>query len=255
MWDADRYLRFERERARPFHDLLREVEHPRPKRVVDLGCGPGGLTASLAVRWNHAFVVGVDSSVAMLARARRRAVAGRLSFVLADLARWRPGGSVDVVVSNSCFHWIPDHHRLLAELVGWLSSNGVLAFQVPDNFDAPSHRIARDTLHEEPWATLLPSRRPAAVESPEWYVRELSGHGLEVDAWTTTYLHVLAGADPVLRWLEGTTLRPALDRLAPAHRDELLETLRPRLAEAYPVEDFGTLFPFRRSFVIARRRQ
>ena len=211
MWSAERYLRFERERARPFDDLVRAIPHDDPHRVVDLGCGPGALTATLVARWRRALVVGLDTSLEML------------------------------------------FHAVLAHLVGWLATDGVLAFQVPDNFDQPSHRIARDVLAAPPWSTLLPRRLQAAVERPEWYLRELVGHGLEVDVWTTTYQHVLAGPDPVLRWLEGTTLRPALGRLGPGDRTRLLDQLRPLLAEAYPPESLGTLFPFRRAFVVARR--
>jgi len=253
MWSAERYLRFERERARPFDDLVRAIPLDDPRRVVDLGCGPGALTATLVARWRRAFVVGLDTSLEMLTHAVRRAIRSRLAFACADVRWWTPPQPVDVVLSNACFHWIPDHRSLLAHLVGWLTADGVLAFQVPDNFDQPSHRITRDVLAGPPWSGLLPRRLQAAVERPEWYLRELVGHGLEVDVWTTTYLHVLAGPDPVLRWLEGTTLRPALGRLSADHRTRLLDQLRSLLADAYPPESFGTLFPFRRAFVVARR--
>ena len=71
MWDAALYLRFGGERARPFFDLLARVGAELPGYVVDMGCGPGNLTALLAERWPAATVCGVDSSPEMIEAARR----------------------------------------------------------------------------------------------------------------------------------------------------------------------------------------
>ena len=69
-WDPQIYGRWADERGRPFADLLARVDVTDPQLVVDLGCGPGGLTASLARRWPSARVVGVDSSAEMIAATR-----------------------------------------------------------------------------------------------------------------------------------------------------------------------------------------
>ena len=71
MWDAALYLRFGGERSRPFFDLLARVGTELPGYVVDMGCGPGNLTALLAERWPAATVRGVDSSPEMIEAARR----------------------------------------------------------------------------------------------------------------------------------------------------------------------------------------
>ena len=63
VWDPSRYLEFADERSRPFVDLLNRVDVAEPTVVVDLGCGPGQLTASLADRWPNAQIVGLDSSL------------------------------------------------------------------------------------------------------------------------------------------------------------------------------------------------
>ena len=68
-----------------------------------------------------------------------------------------------------------------------------------------------------------------------------------------TYLTVLSGERPVLEWIRGSILRPALDRLDAGEREIFLDTLAAQLAEAYPLRPDGTtLFPFRRLFMIAR---
>jgi trans-aconitate 2-methyltransferase len=254
-WDAEAYSAFAGERSRPFVDLLARVGARDPRRVVDLGCGPGPLTAGLAGRWSSAEVVGVDSSPEMVEAARPYA-GPRVRFVLADLAdvgAWAPDEPLDVVVSNAALQWVPGHRALLGDLVGLLADDGWLAFQVPGNADAPSHRALREVAAEPPYAPHTAGVSRLAVAGPAGYLDDLAGLGCEVDAWETTYLHVLEGPDPVLRWLQGTGARPYLETLPDELRAGFTEALRARLADAYPSRPWGTVLPFRRIFVVARR--
>ena len=251
MWDAEQYLRFADERARPFFDLVERIDHSAPRRVVDLGCGTGGLTATLLERWPEAQITGIDSSEEMIGRALKRAIPGRLEFERTDIAAWCAAEPLDVIVSNACFHWIPAHRRLLENLVAHLAPGGVLAFQVPDNFDAPSHTIVREITTGPAWRDRLGDLPQAAVESPGWYAETLMHLGLDAKVWRTTYKHLLEGENPVLEWLSGTTLRPVLARLDGDERDRFINQLGPLLASAYPQGPGGTLFPFRRTFVVA----
>ncbi|MFL5346803.1 MAG: methyltransferase domain-containing protein [Hyalangium sp.] len=255
MWNPAQYERFRDERKRPFFELLARVNAEAPAQVVDLGCGTGDLTLVLAERWPQARVTGVDSSEAMVAEATRRAAPERVRFELADLARWTPSAPVDVLVSNAALHWLPDHPALLSRLVSLLAPGGVLAFQVPANFEAPSHRRI-DELRAQPRfaAKLAPVRRGHA-EPLELYEAHLSRLGLTVDAWDTTYLHVLPGEDAVLQWLLGTTLRPVLAALGPEESQAFLDLLKPLLRMDYPAAERGTPFRFTRRFVVAVRRE
>ena len=251
-WDAGVYGAFSDERARPFVDLLARVGAESPRTVVDLGCGPGTLTAGLAVRWPTAQVTGLDSSPAMVEAAAAQA-GPRVSFVLGDLAAWRPEQPVDVVVSNAALQWVPDHRALLPGLVDALAPGGWLAVQVPGNFDAPSHVTLRAVAAKDPYAEHTAGLERPGVAGPADYLADLVALGCQVNAWETTYLHVLAGPDPVLRWLQGTGARPYLDALPETLRPSFVEALRGRLAEAYPTQGWGTVLPFRRIFVVARR--
>jgi trans-aconitate 2-methyltransferase len=252
-WDPGQYGKFRDDRARPFFDLLARVPDRRFGRVADLGCGTGELTRVLAERWPAARVTGVDSSREMLQAAAPRAIAGRLEFVEADIAAWEPPDRFDLVLSNAALQWVPDHGRLLPRLSALLAPRGVLAVQVPANHDWPSHQEILRLAAEEPWASKLTGRwRPHAVEPLDGYVRTLQAGGLAVDAWETTYVHILQGADPVLEWLKGTALRPVLTVLG-AEAPGFLEALAPRLRAAYPPGPAGTLFPFRRFFFVATR--
>lgn len=255
MWDPTTYLAFADERSRPFVDLLARVGAREPSLVVDIGCGPGQLTASLARRWPSARVLGVDSSPEMLGEAAAHAVPGRVDFERGDASTWSPPGPVDVLVSNATLQWVPGHRALLPTWASWLRPGGWLAIQVPGNFEAPSHAEVRALASEPRWSARLRGAvgDGSPVSDPADYAGELAALGCRVDAWETTYLHLLAGDDAVLGWVRGTALRPVLARLAPDEQAEFLGELAPRLRAAYPPRPYGTPFPFRRVFVVAER--
>jgi trans-aconitate 2-methyltransferase len=256
-WDPAQYDRYAAERGRPFLDLIARIDVESPSYVVDLGCGPGSLTALLADRWPAARVVGIDSSPDMVAAAEPLGRPGRLEFLPADVRTYRPAGPVDIVTANAVFQWVPDHLDLIADIASWLAPAGVLAFQVPDNFSDPSHTLLADLRRSRRWRGRLgdDADRHLAVEPPERYLEALAAAGLVPDVWHTTYLHLLPGADPVLEWMKGTALRPVLSALADdaVATETFLADLGPRLAAAYPAGPAGTVFPFRRTFAVARR--
>jgi trans-aconitate 2-methyltransferase len=257
-WDPAQYVRYSDERGRPFHELVARIPADAPLRAVDIGCGPGSLTATLAARWPTARITGIDSSPDMIAAATAAAEPGRIEFHEADLRDWRPDDEVDVVVANAVLQWVPGHLGLLPHLAGWLAPGGSLAFQVPDNFAEPSHTIVRDLCESPRWRERLGpgGAGVAAVERPTDYLRALADAGLSPDVWQTSYLHVLPGDDAVLEWIKGTALRPvlaALDGDADA-TSEFLAECGAALREAYPRGLHGTVFPFRRTFAVAQRR-
>ena len=261
MWDAGQYLRFGGERARPFFDLVAQVGATEPRYVADLGCGPGNLTAALAQRWPGATVVGVDNSPEMIAaaqsntgRAAEEPKAPNLSFALGDVWDWRPERPVDVLVSNAVLQWVPGHDKLLLRWADLLAPGGWLAFQLPGNFDQPSHAIVKEMAAAPRWRTLLADARlNRQAGDPAGYVALLARPGFEVDAWETSYLHILTGENPVLEWTKGTTLRPVLSLLDAEQAEAFLKEYGERLSQAYHPQPFGTIFPFRRVFTVVRR--
>ena len=270
MWDATQYLRFGGERARPFFDLLARVGAELPSCVVDMGCGPGNLTVLLAERWPSAAVCGVDSSPQMIEAARKLIPADAprstgsgsvltshapgLSFMLDDVRHWEPQSLPDVIISNAVLQWVPGHRELLVRWADWLADDGWLAFQVPGNFDQPSHAILRELAASARWRPLLRDvelNRQSA--DPAGYAELLAGAGCEVDAWETTYVHMLEGHDPVLEWYKGTGLRPVLAALDADQAADFLADYGERVRAAYPPGPYGTVFPFRRVFAVAHR--
>jgi trans-aconitate 2-methyltransferase len=270
MWDPAVYRRFGAERSRPFADLVTRVGAERPRAVVDLGCGPGDLTATLADRGPDARVTGIDSSPEMIAKAvagapaadsrvgdvRAGQPARAVDFRVGDVRDWRPEPDVDVLVTNAVLQWVPGHAELLTRWAAELPPGAWLAMQVPGNFDAPSHRALRELSRSPEYADRLDGVvRDDPVDDAAGYAALLTGAGATVDAWETTYVHLLpaGGAEhPVLRWMEGTALRPIRAVLDDAAWVAFRSELGARLTTAYPARHGVVAFPFRRIFVVAR---
>jgi trans-aconitate 2-methyltransferase len=234
-WSAHQYLKFEDERTRPARDLLAQIPLVEARKVVDIGCGPGNSTELLIRRWPQASVIGVDTSADMLRQARER-LPGH-TFIEANIAHWAPPAGTDVVFANAVFQWVPDHLKHLKRLVGSLSEGGVLAVQMPDNLDEPSHILMRDGLPK-----------------PGSYYDELKPLCSRIEIWHTIYNHVLDDAAAVVEWVKGTGLRPFVDPLEPPERKAFLAEYTARIAGTYlPQQDGKVLLRFPRLFVIAVR--
>ncbi|WP_328460161.1 trans-aconitate 2-methyltransferase [Actinoplanes sp. NBC_00393] len=257
MWDPAVYRRFGAERSRPFFDLVRQIGAEHPRAVVDLGCGPGELTRTLAERWPRARITGIDSSPEMIGKAA--ADPGPVDFRLGDIAGWQPEPDVDVVVTNAALQWVPGHREMLVRWVTELPSGAWIGMQVPGNFDSPGHRAVRELGAAPRYAERLDGLlRADPVDDAAGYAELLTGAGAAVDAWETTYLHLLpaspAGEDhPVLRWMEGTALRPVRAALDEEDWVAFRAELAIRIAETHPERHGVVAFPFRRIFVVASK--
>ncbi len=257
-WNAQLYSRFEDERTRPAAELLARVPLANDAAyVVDLGCGPGNSTALLAQRFVHAQVLGLDNSQDMLTAARGRLANCR--FELADIASWQAeeinGRLPDLIFANAALQWVPDHAQLFPRLLGMLAPGGVLAIQMPDNREEPTHRLMRAVAAEQPWAAVIGD--PHAVRTDllslnDYY--DLLARDAQVDVWRTAYQHPMDSAEAIVQWVRGTGLRPFLAPLSPELQTSFVAEYTRRIDAAYTKRSDGKrLLAFPRLFLVATR--
>jgi trans-aconitate 2-methyltransferase len=253
-WSARQYLKFEDERTRPPRDLLAQVPLAAPRRVFDLGCGPGNSTELLIARYPQAEVIGLDSSPDMLRQARERLPG--CAFLAADLAHWRPQERTDLLFANAVFQWVPDHPAVLRRLLAALPAGGVLAVQMPDNTAEPALALMREVAASGPWAAALQQAMAARddLPTPAAYYDLLRPLCTHLDIWHTVYNHVMAGPEAIVEWFRGSGLRPFLAPLEDDMRRDFAAAYSVRIAQAYPARfDGRVLLRFPRLFILAVR--
>jgi trans-aconitate 2-methyltransferase len=253
-WDVALYLKFEKERVRAANDLLAHVPTRTPRRVVDLGCGPGASTRLLQTRFDEADVIGLDSSDRMLESARARLP--KINFEKRDIAAWRPTTPPDIIFANSSLQWLPNHHELTPRLYSLLAEGGSLAIQMPDNRQEPSHALMRMVAADGPWIDrLVPiAKTRAVIGAYSDYYRWLRPLGAKLEIWQTTYIHSLNGVGELVDWFRGSGLRPFLNPLDEAEREQFIARYMEELAAAYPSEADGrVLFLYPRLFIVATK--
>ncbi|MDO5058907.1 MAG: trans-aconitate 2-methyltransferase [Neisseria sp.] len=252
-WNPQHYLAFADERTRPAADLLARIADKAAKRITDLGCGPANSTALLVQNWPQASVCGVDNSAAMIAEARK--ALPQAQFVQEDFSRWQADAAQDVIFANASLQWAGGHEALLPKLISQLAPEGVLAIQMPDNLNEPSHRLMRETAESPEWASRFNAaavrpKMPSAAEYYDIFARA----GCRADIWRTTYYHALPDAGAIVHWFGSTALRPYLDALPESSREAFIADYLARLREAYPPRTDGKiLLALPRLFIVAER--
>jgi len=254
VWNPQQYLKFSGHRLRPAVDLLMRIPDFSVKRVADLGAGAGNVTRLIKERWPDAAVLAVEGSAEMVAAGKK--AAPEVEWLHQDLGSWRPAQTWDVIYSNAALHWLPEHERLFPSLMERVSPGGILAVQMPRNFEAPSHLLIAETALSGPWRSRLEHLVTAPpVHAPGFYHRLLAPQSENIDIWETEYLQVLEGDNPVKEWTKGTWLTRYLDVLRGDERTAFEAAYGERVAKAYPRDSAGqTLFPFRRLFMVAQRK-
>jgi len=253
-WNPELYRKFEDERTRPARELLARVLIESPKCVYDLGCGPGNSTELLVERFPNAEVIGTDNSAPMLVSARERLPGCK--FELSDIASWQPEVPADVIYSNAALQWVGDHEALIPKLFAQLAPGGVLAIQMPNNREEPTHRSMREVAGLAPWSALIgdAAKVRTRILALTDYYDLLAGAGAEVDVWRTAYQHPMESPAKIVEWVRGTGLKPFVDPLPETERKSFLAAYEARIAQAYPKRADGKLLlQFPRMFIVARR--
>lgn len=249
MWNPGQYNQYHDYRTRPARDLINAIPDLGFASTIDLGCGSGHITQMLGERFKPASLIGLDSSEPMLAKAR--ADFPQLDWRLGDIGASDALGQHDLVFSNAALQWLPGHERLFPQLLA--QANKVLAVQMPNNFQAPSHVLLRETIAENPLfqRKLQSIVRSDPVLSLERYFALLGPLAKHLDLWESSYLQQLDGENPVLEWVKGTALVPVQENLTAEEFVEFKQVYNAKLLKAYPANPQGvTLFPFTRMFMV-----
>jgi trans-aconitate 2-methyltransferase len=253
-WNPDLYLKFSDQRARPAADLIAQIKLENPRRIIDLGCGPGNSTEQVHARWPKAEITGLDSSASMLKQAQARHPDWH--WIQSDIDNWKPDAQFDLIFSNAALHWLADHGALFPRLMQAMASGGALAVQMPNNFHSGAHQVMKKVAADPRWATALSNASEKfGVQTVAFYYDSLRKLATHIDIWETEYLQIMDGPRAVYEWIRSTGMRAYLEKLADdGQRAEFERLCLEEMEKTYQPNDQGkVLFPFKRIFVIAYR--
>lgn len=247
-WNAERYLKFKKQRTQPAIDLAMSVRNISPKSIVDVGCGPGNSTEVLTSVFQNAKVLGIDNSPEMIEKARKSCP--DISFELKSANELE--GSYDLIFSNACLQWISDHKMLIPFLMSHLNENGALAVQVPMNSEEPFYRIADEAVKGRKWNFDSLAAEKNGILSPEEYFDILSACSRDFDIWEKVYYHPMPSCRAILEWVKGTRLRPYLNALNDKEAAEFEGYIEKQAEKVYSKMQNGEyIFKFKRLFFVA----
>lgn len=251
-WNSKQYLKFEKERTQPSIDLIGHLTLENPIKIIDIGCGPGNSTQALYRRFPSAQILGIDNSPNMIETASEKYP--HLQFLLRDAAEGFDGmdSDFDIVFSNACIQWVPDHPRLLRNMMGLLRPGGMLAVQAPMNYEEPIHRIIQAVSASVKWKEKFQHPRCFYNLEEDDYYNLLAEISSDFQMWKTIYFHRMPSHQSIMEWYKSTGLRPYLQALEEEDRAVFEAEVYSEVMKAYPVQENGeVIFRFPRLFFTA----
>jgi trans-aconitate methyltransferase len=255
-FDGEKYKRASAQQKVWGKGLIGELELAGHERILDLGCGDGALTASLAELVPEGVVLGIDASESMIATATKDHAGANLRFERLDINAMDFEPEFDVVFSNATLHWIKDHQKLLRNVFKCLKDRGTARFQFAGDGNCSNLiRIVRDVMSKNPYAGAF-----REFEWP-WYMPACREYRALVDevpftekkVWSTNGDRIFENSEVMTRWIDQPSLVPFLGYITEADRQGFRDAVVERML-AETKQDDGTFFEtFRRINVWARK--
>ena len=253
-WNAEKYLLFENERTQPAIDLAAAIHFVHPLKIIDIGCGPGNSTEVLARMYPNVNILGIDNSEEMIDAAAKSypGLAFQVFDAGSDLSPL--GNDFDVVFSNACIQWIPDHKNLLPQMFSLLSKGGILAVQVPMIWKEPIHEALEAISSAPEWIGYFQMQNRFYHLKQAEYCDILDENASDFRAWETIYIHRMKSHKDILEWYRSTGLRPYLGALPEEKKVKFENEFLASLVDNYPKQKNGEiLFRFPRFFFAAMK--
>lgn len=250
-WNPELYLKFDKERTQPSIDLVSKIHIENPRKIIDIGCGPGNSTQILKARWPESSILGIDNSESMISRAKSDFPDQKWQLFDAGTDTFQD--TYDIVYSNATIQWIHNHDLLLQKLSDIVNHGGVLAIQIPLFFNMPLGKSISRIAQNSRWVNKTKDVDALfTILNYFEYYDILSVLFKKIELWETQYIHIMDSHSSILEMIRGSGLRPYLDRIDNKEENMQFEQMvLESIKSDYRVQKDGkVLFPFDRLFFI-----
>lgn len=254
-WDGDDYERHSSHQRQWGGGIIEELGLRGDERILDLGCGDGSLTRTLAERVPRGSVLGVDAAPEMLETARAKC-GPNMRVELLDINRLDFAAEFDVIFSNATLHWVHDHAAVLRQAHRALRPGGILRVQFGGEGNCPNFvACARRQMAAPPFAACFAGFRwPWFFPGLAEYEPLLTASPFaEWRAWLEPKEQRLPGADALVGWIDNPGLIPFVQALPAALRKPFRDAVVAEMLDRTRQPDGANLEPFRRLNVWARK--
>jgi trans-aconitate 2-methyltransferase len=181
-WDAAGYSRISSLQKAMAEEVLGLLDLNGARRILDVGCGEGKITAEIASRIQEGSIVGIDPSSDMIRFADDRFTRANLRFEVADARRLPFENEFDLAVSFNALHWIPDQDVALRSIRSALVPSGKTQFRLVTVGPRQSlESVVEETRTSLKWKEYFKNfQDPYLRLTPEEYVTVAERNGFRV---------------------------------------------------------------------------
>lgn len=240
-WNAESYHRVSEPQLCWGLEVLADLKLSGDETVVDAGCGTGRLTAHLLDRLPRGRVIALDTSEAMLDRARAelKRFGPRVEVHRADLGNLVLQLQADVVFSTATFHWVADHDALFRGVARLLKPGGRLHAQYGGLGNLQNFlTLTRELAETPPYAAFLSGfDSPTHFADPAAELTRLAAAGfVGARSWLKPAPTPFKTADDFRTFIAVVVLRHPLARLPDSLRGRFLDDVTARSAPGHSLD-------------------
>jgi trans-aconitate methyltransferase len=244
-WDAKDYAQHSTAQLQWANELLGKLICRGDESMLDIGCGDGKITATIARMLPHGGVTGLDASAEMIRLARESYPERKypnLSFVQQDARTISLPEQFDLVFSTAALHWIREHDLVLRSIRGCLKPGGRILLQMGGRGNAAAvFASLRSVIATPEWSPYFTDFVPPyCFYAPEEYDAWLVQEGFRGDRVELIPKEMVHTVDGFRGWLR-TTWFPYTDRLPVALRDRFLDELTAAYIADWPLDAAGNI--------------
>lgn len=240
-WNAKDYADNSTAQLSWANELISKLDLQGNESLLDIGCGDGKITASIANMLFGGKVVGIDRSESMIKHAKDQFPLPNLSYHVMDATEISLEEEFNLAFSNAVLHWVHDHKSVLTSLKKHLTRNAKVLFQMGGYGNAEDiQSVINELIASDQWqdyfTEFVDPYRFCKTEDYEQWLWETGYEAQRIELIPKDMIH--HNADGLKGWLR-TTWFPYTDQLPDSRKEDFWDSIIERYLAEHPLDSKG----------------